>query len=90
MPSRSPQDGELHSALGKAIRELRERQGLTQEELASRANLHGTDISSLEGGRRNPTLKALERVSKGLGVATSELLVLAEVLKKTSAPPRRP
>jgi transcriptional regulator with XRE-family HTH domain len=91
MPSRSPQAGGLHLALGKAIRELRQHKGLTQEELASLASLHGTDISGLESGRRNPTLRALQQVSKALGVATSELLASAEALEKTAAaPPRRP
>jgi len=69
---------------------MRQDKGLTQEELASRANLHGTDISGLESGRRNPTLKALRQVSRALGVATSELLALAEALEKNPAPPRRP
>lgn len=69
---------------------MRQRKGLTQEELASRANLHGTDISGLESGRRNPTLKGLRQVSRALGIATSELLALAEDLEKKPKASRRP
>jgi len=61
-----------------AVRELRRRQGLTQEQLAIRAGWHATEISSIESGRRNPTLNGLERISKALDVRLSEVLALAE------------
>jgi transcriptional regulator with XRE-family HTH domain len=85
MPSRSPQAGKSHRALGLAIRELRQRQNLTQRELAELAGWHATDISSLESGRRNPTLNALQQVSHALGVRASEMLVLAESIERREA-----
>jgi transcriptional regulator with XRE-family HTH domain len=85
MPTRSPQAGEPQRAVGQAIRELRRRQNLTQHELANAAGWHATEISSLESGRRNPTLNALQRVSEALDVRVSELLALAEALEKREA-----
>jgi len=46
--------------------------------LAIRAGWHATEISSIESGRRNPTLNGLERISKALDVRLSEVLALAE------------
>ena len=89
MPSRSPRAGEPQRALGRAIRELRSRQNLTQTQVATRAGLHETDISSLESGRRNPTFQAMQRVSKGLGVRVSELMARAEEIEKREASSQR-
>jgi transcriptional regulator with XRE-family HTH domain len=75
--------------LGRAIRELRSRQNLTQTQVATRAGLHETDISSLESGRRNPTFQAMQRVSKGLGVRVSELMARAEEIEKREASSQR-
>jgi transcriptional regulator with XRE-family HTH domain len=40
-------------ALGQAIRDLRQKRGITQEELASVVEVHPTYISMIEAGRRN-------------------------------------
>ncbi len=57
---------DLRGALGHRIRHLRERLGLSQEELAERANLHWTYVSGLERGRRNPGLSTLVRLASAL------------------------
>jgi transcriptional regulator with XRE-family HTH domain len=88
MPSRSPQAGKPQLAFGRAIREVRQRQNLTQEELAALAGWHGAEISSLESGRRNPTFQAMQRISKALGVRLSEVLVLAEEIEEREAGPQ--
>lgn len=64
--------------LGLAIRQLREGAGLSQEEVAHRADLHPTWISKLESGRANPALGTVVRVAEALGVKASELLGEAE------------
>lgn len=89
MPSESPQAGRPQRALALAIRELRQRQKMTQEQVALAAGSHPAEISSLESGRRNPTYAALLRISHGLGVAPSELLALAEVLEKDAVRSQR-
>jgi len=60
--------------LGKRIRTFRKRQGLTQEEMAERCDLHWTYIGGLERGERNPTLTTLQRVAAGLNVGINELI----------------
>jgi transcriptional regulator with XRE-family HTH domain len=85
MPSRSPQAGGPQRALALAIRELRQRQKLTQEQVALVAGLHHAEISSLESGRRNPTYQALWRVSQGLGVRLSEVVKRAEEIESQEA-----
>lgn len=63
------------------IKLLRERAGLTQEELALELDMSPSEISHLESGRRNPTLGTLQRLAGGLGVRCSQVLALAEELE---------
>ena len=42
-------------------------QGISQKELAERAGTKQSDISRLESGNSNPSLKVLKKVAKGLG-----------------------
>ena len=76
MATRSP----AHAALGRAFRELREGQGVSQEELASRAGLHRTYVGGIERGERNPSLTSLLRLAEVLEVNASELLAYTERL----------
>jgi len=53
----------------------RREKGLTQDELAKRAKLTKPYLSQLENGvRKNPSLPALKRIAKALGVPVTELL----------------
>ncbi len=63
MPSSSRQ-----ARIGKAIKAIRTAQGLTQEELAARADLHPTYISDVERGVRNPSWDVVARLAEGMGV----------------------
>ena len=57
------------------VRELRERKGWTQEDLAKRAKITRSHLSLLEAGhRRNPSLEVLKRLARALGVPVGELL----------------
>jgi transcriptional regulator with XRE-family HTH domain len=51
---------------GRAIRRIREAQGINQEEAAERCGLHRTYYSGIERGVRNVSLVNIEKVSKGL------------------------
>lgn len=42
--------------------------GLTQKELAQRTGMNQADISKLENGTRNPSLKLLKRLADGMGM----------------------
>jgi transcriptional regulator with XRE-family HTH domain len=56
------------------LRKLREKAGLSQEELAARAGLARTYISGIENGRRNPTVIVLYEIATQLGADPRELL----------------
>ena len=47
--------------------ELREKQGLTQAQLADRSGIDQADISRLERGATSPTARTLQRVADALG-----------------------
>jgi transcriptional regulator with XRE-family HTH domain len=47
---------------------------LSQEELAERAGLHRTYVSSLERGQRNVGLDNIHALARALGVSAAELL----------------
>lgn len=67
-----------HSALGRAVRELRPRRGLSQEELGHRATLHRNYIGAIERAEINPTFATLLRLVHGLDVPLSLLVGLYE------------
>ena len=68
---------ELLRVTGKRIQELREKQGLTQLDLAARieGDFDTTNVSRIESGRTNPTLYTLYRIAKALEVDINELLI---------------
>lgn len=69
---------DLRASFGQRLRALREAAGLSQEELAERADLHWTYISGIERGRRNPGLNTLGRLARALGLSIEGLLAGVE------------
>ena len=56
------------------VRRIRGEAGLSQEELAFRAKLHRTYISSVERGERNVSLENIFAIAEALQVAPGDLL----------------
>lgn len=75
MPPPLPPD----PALGLAIKELREARGLTQEELASRADTTIGTISRMESAKSAPAWATVMQVIDAMGVS---LPALAETVEK--------
>lgn len=50
----------------RAIIDARTSQNLTQKELAERTGINQADISKLENGTRNPSIKLLKRLAEGM------------------------
>jgi len=61
-------------ALGKRMRDLRDKQGFSQEAFADHCGLHRTAVSLIERGKRVPSLTTLLTISSGFGISVSELL----------------
>lgn len=52
----------------RAIVDARISQNLTQKELAEKSGINQADISKLENGTRNPSIKLLQRLAEGMGM----------------------
>ncbi len=61
-------------AFGRVVRRFRISLGISQEELADRANIHRTYIGGIERGERNPTLTMIHRLASALGVNPAHLI----------------
>ena len=71
----------LHQAFGRAIRQLRDEQDLSQEALGQKSGLHRNYIGGIERGERNPTLTNISKIARTLGIEPSKLLALTEKLE---------
>lgn len=59
---------EILLKFGEKVRELRKEQGLSQEELAFKADLHRTYIGMIERAEKNITLINIEKIANALNV----------------------
>lgn len=64
--------------LGRAVRKLRIKKNISQEEFAALCNLHRTYISDIELGKRNLSIENVERIAEALGISVSGLFIEAE------------
>ena len=55
--------------VGRRIKDLRSNLGLSQEKLALKADLDRTYIAGVENGKRNLSLKSLEKILLALEVS---------------------
>jgi transcriptional regulator with XRE-family HTH domain len=57
---------DIRVRFGTAVRKRRNELGISQEELAGRAELHRTYVADIERGTRNVSLINIERLSRAL------------------------
>lgn len=65
-------------ALGAAIRELRDKRGVTQEDLAHDAGVTVGTLSLIERGKSNPAWGTVKRIASALDTTMSDLAKRAE------------
>lgn len=65
-------DDVLHR-FGSAVKQLRHRLGISQEELGGRAGLHRTYVSDIERGARNLSLVSIEKLAGALETPVSAI-----------------
>ena len=64
--------------LGRRLWELRKKSGLTQDELGTKIQIDGRQISRYETGKVKPSKKVLARICEFFGVVPEELLTAVE------------
>jgi transcriptional regulator with XRE-family HTH domain len=74
------------AALGEAIRTLRARAGLNQEELTRRAEIEAPRLAAIEAGSEEPTWGDLRRIAYGVETPLERLLATAEQLERGEEP----
>jgi transcriptional regulator with XRE-family HTH domain len=65
-------------ALGRAVRQLREERGLTQEELASRAGTTFGTVNRMESAKSAPAWATVRAIAGALEVRLRDLAVAVE------------
>ncbi len=79
-PGSRTADPVLAGAFGAAVRAARTRRGVAQEALAHLAKIERSHVGKIERGEHMPTLAALLKIAKALGMSGAELLAEAEAL----------
>jgi len=69
-------------AFAQVIKNKRLTLGISQEELASRSEMHVVNISKIESGKSLLLIVSLFKISTGLGITASQLLILVEKVLK--------
>lgn len=62
----------ITEVVGQRIRELRVIKGFSQEKLAFKANLDRTYVAGVEQGKRNLSIKSLEKIIIALDMSFEE------------------
>lgn len=59
---------------GKKVREIRKKEGVSQEDLADLAGLDRTYISDIENGKRNVSIETIFKIADALKTTVNEFL----------------
>lgn len=73
---------DLSKFFGAAVRQHRMLVRLSQEDLADRAGLDRTYVSGIERGKRNPSLRILQKVADALGADLDVLFATAREIAR--------
>lgn len=71
-----PMKEKILEKFGARVREKRLLLGLSQEDLADKADVHRTYIGMIERAEKNITLKNIEKIAFALQMSVSELMKL--------------
>jgi transcriptional regulator with XRE-family HTH domain len=85
-----PKFSQFLTELGLEIRKARDREGITQGELADRSGVSRSSIANIEGGRNSVSLSVVFALAAPLGVQVRDLIpmVRRQVLARTNEMPQ--
>ncbi|WP_341346264.1 helix-turn-helix transcriptional regulator [Paenibacillus sp. FSL H3-0469] len=69
----------LKQIIGKTVKAIRLKQGLSQEDLAHECNVDRSYISMIEVGRNEPSVTKIFELCRGLKVAPSDFIKMVEI-----------
>ncbi|MBP6436792.1 MAG: helix-turn-helix transcriptional regulator [Paludibacteraceae bacterium] len=76
-------DKDLFELVGIRIRNIRKSQGVSQQILAYEVDMEKTNISRIEAGRTNVTIKNLYKIAQALGVTMKDIVDIEREHKET-------
>lgn len=65
---------EVYIRIGERIKKLRQEKGMSQQTLADECDIESPNLSRIENGNTNPTVKSLWKISNALGVKLRDLV----------------
>ncbi len=80
---RKPED--ITAVFGRAVRRVRLRRRQSQEDLAHESGLDRSYVGGIERGDRNPTLAAIAKLARGLGVSLGDLFAECDAARGNSS-----
>ncbi|MBX3431512.1 MAG: helix-turn-helix transcriptional regulator [Hyphomonadaceae bacterium] len=70
---------DVRALVGRNFRRLRQKAGLTQEDVQERAGFSQQYVSELENGKCNPELETLFGLAKAVGALAVDLVTMDEI-----------
>ena len=70
---------DLKEMIGSRIQEIRNKKGLTQDQLSEKVGISSKYLSSIERGKENPTLNTILKLARSLDVKPDEFFTHLEI-----------
>ncbi len=70
----------IKTIFGKAIKQIRTEQGISQEKFALQIDMDRTYYASVEAGKRNISLENIQKISNGYHIPISEIFLRMETI----------
>ena len=74
MITKKMNEQQLFLAIGERIRSVRMQKNMNQQDLAARCNFEKSNMSRIEAGRTNLTVRSLDRIARALDVKIRDLV----------------
>ena len=70
---------DLKEMIGSRIQEIRNKKGMTQDQLSEKVGISSKYLSSIERGKENPTLNTILKMARSLDVKPDEFFTYLEI-----------
>jgi len=70
---------DLKKMIGSRIQEIRNKKGITQDQLSEKVGISSKYLSSIERGKENPTLNTILKMARSLDVMPDEFFTHLEI-----------